>query len=90
VAVHLVDMPVYYPPHKGGVEAYAHELHRRLLEADPNLRITVFTSAVGAPAGVQRLGERWTVVRWPGREVVSHYPVPYPGFTRKLRALCGQ
>ncbi|WP_447005114.1 glycosyltransferase family 4 protein [Saccharothrix isguenensis] len=87
--MHLVDMPVYYPPHKGGVEAYAHELHRRLLEADPNLRITVFTSAVGAPAGVQRLAERWTVVRWPGREVVSHYPVPYPGFTRKLRALCG-
>lgn len=89
MAVHLVDMPVYYPPHKGGVEAYAHELHRRMLEADPNLRITVFTSAVGAPAGVQRLGDRWTVVRWPGREVISHYPVPYPGFTRKLRALCG-
>ncbi len=82
-------MPVYYPPHKGGVEAYAHELHRRMLEADPDLRITVFTSAVGAPAGVERLGERWTVVRWPGREVISHYPVPYPGFTRKLRALCG-
>ena len=89
MAVHLVDMPVYYPPHKGGVEAYAHELHRRMLEADPDLRITVFTSAVGAPAGVERLGDRWTVVRWPGREVISHYPVPYPGFTGKLRELCG-
>lgn len=89
MAVHLVDMPVYYPPHKGGVEAYAHELHRRMLEADPDLRITVFTSAVGAPAGVERLSDRWTVVRWSGREVISHYPVPYPGFTRKLRELCG-
>ncbi|MFJ6670344.1 glycosyltransferase family 4 protein [Actinosynnema sp. NPDC091369] len=87
--MHLVDMPVYYPPHKGGVEAYAHELHRRMLEADPDLRITVFTSAVGAPAGVERISDRWTVVRWAGREVISHYPVPYPGFTKKLRELCG-
>ncbi|MGM1061129.1 glycosyltransferase family 4 protein [Saccharothrix sp. Mg75] len=87
--MHLVDMPAYYPPHKGGVEAYAHELHRRLLEADPDLRITVFTSAVGAPAGEERLGDRWTVVRWPGFELISHYPVPNPGFTRRLRALCG-
>ncbi|HUQ55538.1 glycosyltransferase [Lentzea sp.] len=87
--MHLVDMPAYYPPHKGGVEAYAHELHRRLLEANPGLRITVFTSAIGAPAGTEHLGDRWKVVRWPGFEIISHYPLPNPGFTKRLRAECG-
>jgi glycosyltransferase involved in cell wall biosynthesis len=87
--VHLVDMPAYYPPHKGGVEAYTHELHRRMLEADPELRITVFTSAVGAPAGVEELSDRWKVVRWPGGDIIDHYPVPKPGFTKLLREQCG-
>ncbi|HEX7302907.1 glycosyltransferase [Lentzea sp.] len=87
--MHLVDMPAYYPPHKGGVEAYTHELHRRMLEADPELRITVFTSAVGAPAGVEELSDRWKVVRWPGGDIIDHYPVPKPGFTKLLRSLCG-
>ncbi len=82
-------MPAYYPPHKGGVEAYAHELHRRLLEANPDLRITVFTSAIGAPAGTEHLSDRWKVVRWPGFEIISHYPLPNLGFTKRLRAECG-
>lgn len=83
--MHLVDLPACYPPHSGGVEAYAHELHRQLLAADPDLRITVLTSDIGAEAGVEQLSDRWTVVRWPAWMPVSPLPVPKPGFHRLLR-----
>ncbi len=83
--MHLVDLPSCYPPHPGGLEAYAFELHKRLLEADPDLRITVLTSDTGAKAGVEQLSDRWTVVRWPSWMPVSPYPVPKPGFHALLR-----
>jgi glycosyltransferase involved in cell wall biosynthesis len=70
------------------LEAYAYELHKRLLEADSDLRITVLTSDTGAPAGVEQLTDRWTVVRWPAWMPVSPYPVPKPGFHALLREYC--
>lgn len=84
-AVHLVDLPAFYPPHRGGVETYAHELHQRLLATDPDLRITVLTSEVGASPGREVLGDRWTVIRWPALQPVPLYPMPRPGFRRLVR-----
>jgi glycosyltransferase involved in cell wall biosynthesis len=81
----LVDVPSGYPPHPGGLEMYAHELHRRLLAADPDLRITVLASEMGSRPGPERLADRWTVVRWPAWEPVSPYPVPKRGFHSLLR-----
>jgi glycosyltransferase involved in cell wall biosynthesis len=86
--VHLVDTPAHYPPHTGGLEQYAKELHRRLLDHDPNLRITVLTSAVGTKPGVERLSDRWTVVRWPAWEPVAPLAIPHPRLLRLLRESC--
>lgn len=86
--MHLVDTPAHYPPHPGGVEYYAKELHRRLLDSDPNLRITVLTSAIGLKAGVEHLSDRWTVVRWPAWEPVAPLAVPHPRLLRLLREHC--
>ncbi|WP_091380466.1 glycosyltransferase family 4 protein [Actinokineospora alba] len=86
--MHLVDLPSCYPPHPGGLEAYAHELHRQLLAADPDLRITVLTSDTASKPGIEHLTDRWTVVRWPSWMPVSPYPVPKPGFHKLLREYC--
>lgn len=83
--MHLVDVPSGYPPHPGGLEVYAHELHRRLLAANPDLRITVLASEMGATPGAERLADRWTVARWRAWEPVSPYPVPKRGFHAMLR-----
>lgn len=70
------------------MEYYAKELHRRLLDHDPKLRITVLTSAVGTTPGVEQLSDRWTVVRWRAWEPVSPVAIPLPGFIRLLREYC--
>ncbi|MBV9844985.1 MAG: glycosyltransferase family 4 protein [Kutzneria sp.] len=88
--MHLVDVPSCYPPHHGGLELYARELHQHLLAADPELRITVLTSELGASPGTEVINDRLTVVRWPAWEPVSPFPVPKPGFTALLRQCCSQ
>jgi len=86
--MHLVDVPSCYPPHRGGLELYAQEMHRHLLAADPDLRITVLTSELGATPGVEVVNDRYKIVRWKAWQPVSPYPVPKPGFMNLLRQHC--
>ncbi|RJQ77402.1 glycosyltransferase family 1 protein [Pseudonocardiaceae bacterium YIM PH 21723] len=83
--VHIVDLASAYPPHKGGLELHAYELHRHLLDANPDLRITVLTSNLGGGAAEESFGDRWTVKRWPAWVPVNPLPVPGPKFFRMLK-----
>ena len=86
--MHVVDFTTFYPPHVGGVEAYAAALHTEWLRR-PGWRVTVVTSDQGGPTPEGgRADERLRVVTYPLGEPVSGFGSPRgPIGTRADRAL---
>ncbi len=74
--MHVVDFTTFYPPHVGGVEAYAAALHTEWLRR-PGWRVTVVTSDQGGPTPEEgRADDRLRVVTYPLWEPVSGFGSP--------------
>lgn len=70
----IIDFVPYYPPHIGGLENYAEELHQNL-SAKGN-QITVFTSYLPATGKKIEKKQGVTIIRYPAFEIISGYPLP--------------
>ncbi len=72
----LLIFSPYYPPHIGGLEFYAEEMHSYL--AKQNYLITVFVPRL--PASTLPIeyasGKQIKIIRFPAVEVVPNYPLP--------------
>jgi len=77
----------YYPPHIGGLEKYADELHSNL--ASRGHQVTVFTPNIPAqlpPSSIDHVH----VIRFPAWEIIYNYPLPkfwLPSFWSSCRQL---
>jgi glycosyltransferase involved in cell wall biosynthesis len=69
----ILDFSPYYPPHIGGLEKYAQELHYNL--AKHGFEITVFTPNI--PQSIEREeAGNIKIIRFPSFELVQNYPIP--------------
>ncbi|PIT98243.1 MAG: hypothetical protein COT71_01725 [Candidatus Andersenbacteria bacterium CG10_big_fil_rev_8_21_14_0_10_54_11] len=86
--LHLLAICPYYPPHTGGLERYAEELHEHLSRRGH--RITVLTTDIPpAAAPPVTTPPAVTVHRLPARELIYNYPWPRltPSSRRIFRAV---
>lgn len=70
----ILDFSPYYPPHTGGLEKYAEELHQNL--AKNNCYITVFISRIPKSAPKEELRSNIKIVRYPAFDIIFCYPLP--------------
>lgn len=70
----ILDFSPYYPPHTGGLEKYAEELHQNL--AKNNCHVTVFTSRIPKSAPKEELGPKIKIIRYPAFDIIFCYPLP--------------
>lgn len=87
----LVFSP-YYPPHIGGVEFFARDLHQHLNQR--GIEITVFTPHLPPATLVREQSQEATIIRFPAWEPIHNYPLPKywpffwtPGFWRSFKSL---
>lgn len=64
----------YYPPHLGGLEKFAEELHRLL--ASHHHQVTVFTAALPPLSSPSALFNNLQVLRYPAIDIIFGYPLP--------------
>ncbi len=69
----IVAFTPYYPPHTGGLEEYAYELHKNL--ARTGHQITVFTPNIPRQAKFESF-KNVTVKPFPAWEIIFNYPLP--------------
>jgi glycosyltransferase involved in cell wall biosynthesis len=70
----LVFCP-YYPPHPGGLENYAQELHKYLEKKVTS--ITIFTTNLpDSGDSIEEISKKITLVKYPAVELVTNYPIP--------------
>lgn len=72
--MHVVDFTTFYPPHVGGVEAFAAALHREWLSRS-GWKVTVVTSDQGGPLPAEDTG-RLRIETYPAWEPVSGFGMP--------------
>lgn len=75
----ILDFSPYYPPHIGGLEKYAEELHENL--AQKGCRITVFTPRLPLNSPVKELEAGIDIIRYPAIEIIPNFP--FPAFWKK-------
>jgi glycosyltransferase involved in cell wall biosynthesis len=68
----LVFAP-YYPPHIGGVEFYAEEMHTYLAQ---NHKLTVFTPQLPIDSPAQEISNNIQILRFPAIEIIPNYSFP--------------
>ena len=70
----LVFMP-YYPPHIGGVEFYAEEMHNYLAK---NNNLTIFTPQLPKNSKEREDAKKGKIkiLRFPAFEIIANYPLP--------------
>src|SRR3989338_7406494 len=64
----------YYPPHPGGLESYAVELHRELAVRGHHL--TVFTTDLPANSPLSSTPPNQTIIRFPAYDLIYNFPFP--------------
>lgn len=70
----ILNFCPYYPPHIGGLEKHAIELHEKLVEK--NVSVTVFTPNIPM-ANKEIVNEKGVlVIRYPAFDLVYNFPVP--------------
>lgn len=70
----IIDFAAYYPPHIGGMEKYAEELHEHL--AKRGCHITVFTPLLPPSAPKEESKGNIQIVRYPAFDIIFNYPLP--------------
>lgn len=72
--IKILNFVPYYPPHIGGLEKHAIELHEKLIEK--GLNVTVFTPNL--PTGQNDVANEngVIVIRYPAFEVIHNFPFP--------------
>ena len=73
----LVHAP-YFRPHVGGVEAYVEELTGALWATGRVHGLTVVAPALPGGAAVERDANGTRILRYPGFDAISNFPVPRP------------
>lgn len=70
----ILNFCPYYPPHIGGLEKHAIELHNKFVEK--NIHVTVFTPNI--PMGKDDITDEngVLVIRYPAFEIVHNFPFP--------------
>lgn len=72
--MHILDFTTFYPPHVGGVEAFAAAMHENMLHR-PGWRVTVVTSDQGLPRPPDH-GGRLRVATYPAWMPVAGFGAP--------------
>lgn len=70
----ILNFCPYYPPHIGGLEKHAIELHEKLTQK--GLGVTVFTPNIPLVQEDIRNENGVTVIRYPAFEVIHNFPLP--------------
>ncbi len=70
----IIDFAAYYPPHIGGMEKYAEELHEHL--AKRGCQITIFTPQLPPSAPKEESKGNIQIVRYPAFDIIFNYPLP--------------
>lgn len=70
----IIDFAAYYPPHIGGMEKYAEELHEHLTKR--GCQITVFTPQLPPSAPKEESKGNIQIVRYPAFDIIFNYPLP--------------
>ena len=70
----ILDFSPYYPPHVGGLEKYAEELHKNLVLK--GCRITVFTPHFPETTPKEEEKQGITIIRYPAVEIIFCFPFP--------------
>lgn len=70
----IIDFSPYYPPHIGGLEKYAEELHENLAKKD--CQITVFAPRIPESAPEEELKANIRIIRYPAFDIIFNYPLP--------------
>jgi colanic acid/amylovoran biosynthesis glycosyltransferase len=84
--MHVMDLTTYYPPHVGGVEAYACAFHEHLLSRNPSDRVTVLTSDLASHAGRSlQFDGRKLVLRYRAIEPITSFALPRQSLRAILR-----
>ena len=72
--IKIVDFAAYYPPHIGGMEKYAEELHEHF--AKRGCHITVFTPRLPMSAPSEEMKGNIQIFRYPAFDIIFNYPLP--------------
>jgi glycosyltransferase involved in cell wall biosynthesis len=74
VKISILDFLPYYPPHVGGLERYAYEIHQNL--SQNGCRITVFVPHIPKNSPEEETDGNVTIIRYPAFEIIPAYPLP--------------
>ncbi|MFH0969700.1 MAG: glycosyltransferase family 4 protein [Patescibacteria group bacterium] len=72
--IKILDFSPYYPPHIGGLEKYAEELHENL--SKKNCEIVVFTPHFPKTAPKEEIKPGIKIIRYPAVEIIFCFPFP--------------
>jgi glycosyltransferase involved in cell wall biosynthesis len=70
----IVDFAAYYPPHIGGMEKYAEELHEHFEKR--GCYITVFTPHLPTSSPSNETKGNIRILRYPAFDIIFNYPLP--------------
>lgn len=70
----ILNFCPYYPPHIGGLEKHAIELHEKF--AEKNIKVTVFTPNIPQTENNTIDEENISVIRYPAFELIHNFPLP--------------
>lgn len=79
--MHLLDFTTFYPPHVGGVEAYAAQLHHEWIARGQG-RVSVVTSQQGTPP--KHSSGLLSIFTYPAVQPVTSFAFPRPGANAAL------
>lgn len=72
--MNILIFPPYYPPHIGGVEAYAEAMNHELNSQGHVL--TIFTPHLPNTTPTEEKIGTLSIIRFPAIEIISNYPIP--------------
>lgn len=72
--ISILDFLPYYPPHVGGLERYAYEIHQNL--SQNGCQITVFVPHIPKNSPEEEIDGNVTIIRYSAFEIIPAYPLP--------------